>query len=329
MRFVLDEESDYLPVCLSREGWLIYRTLLALSDRGVVRLPTPPIYLQVSRAALFRAYLCHRDVFEKSLGYKFNGSVETLLLERYALTSKDMLSCFSELYLKNEISLPDDKDEFFLAVKEKYDELTTLTSNTFAAYSRYLSELGLTNTDKKILFLDLGYSGTIQTMLTRALSRDTYGKYFVTTAGPEVPVGEHTAYIHGAFKDNVKWGKNYSLLDRSLFFESFMTAPHGQVIDAYCTDSGKIHFFYGRKIASQRYWSLMHQMQQGAIDYVVKYFEKGVFFDTPELEELYDVYAYNKDFFPGHVKEFLCIDDFMIGSAVSSPIKVFFQNNPE
>jgi len=323
MQFVLDDKDDYLPVCLSREGWLFHRTLLALSEKGLARTPQPPVYLRTSRAMLFRAYLCDQEIFRKSLNYKFMGTVGTLLLDRYALTAQDMSSCFSSLYLKKDIVLPDDKDELFMALREKYPDLVRITQGTHAAYSNYLHELGLDDPSKKIVFLDLGYSGSIQTMLTKALARDTHGKYFVTTTEPQVPVGEHTAYLHGAFRENVKWDTGYALLDRSSFLESVMTAPHGQLIDVIQTQNGQRHFVYGRLIVAQRYWGLVDQIHSGAVDYVVNCFEKGIFFDLPELEELYDAYTHNKDFFPGHVKEFLTIDDFIIGFSTPNLISLF------
>ena len=98
------------------------------------------------------------------------------------------------------------------------------------AYLAYLASIEIT--DQSTLHLvDLGYSGTIQSLLGILLSKNTHGHYLIASKPGKHVIEGNTAVMQGYLKEDVKMGDGYLPLDRSMFLESLLTAPYGQFRD--------------------------------------------------------------------------------------------------
>lgn len=319
----LRQHSDsHTPVCLAREGWLIHQLLDSLQAQQLISLPQQAVYLKVSRTLLFRALLGEAELWPIALKNSYQGTVSSLLQQRFGLQGHEFQAFIPVKILDQAVSLPKDAGKI-AGVLHKYSiKLKEQVAETRSAFTAYLDKLGLTH-GKPPLFLDVGYSGTIQKLLTLLLKRDTSGLYFVTIESGTKSVGEFKANIDGTLKNNVKWREGCMLLDRSLFIECLMTAPHGQVIDIRQNQNGSFQFFYGQKAATQTYFQDLQIIHAGAIDAVSHALRHNITYTSDEIAEMYDVFSQSRHALPQEVHHLFSADDEICGNGLVNPIDLF------
>jgi hypothetical protein len=310
-------------VCLAREGWAFNELLQHLSNKNLLDLDRPPIYLKVSRTVLFRSLLGAPDVWSMALASSFSGSLTQLLNKRFGLQLHEIFQLIPEEVLSQFVELPKDSESITATLAPYNEAFFNHVKPTRDAMISYFELEGLFSEDAGLTFLDLGYSGTIQKLITKMLQRDTSGLYFIANSAGQNPVGNHIAMMKGVFRENVKWSDGYLMLERSLLLESLLTAPHGQVLDIRKDSAGRLDFYYGRSAAPQRHFQDLSTVIAGAIQGVEDGFRYGVEFTVPEIEDLFKGFAISPSAIPKSVFHLFDIDDEFSGNGMMNTANHF------
>jgi|GEM_PF-683769 len=319
---------------LAREGYFFRKAYSALVERNLIQ-SAPFDYLFASRTFLFRISIADEETWPLSLGNKFTGSLKKLLVSRFGFSSEVLQDLFDEIQLETTYELPADIDDVSALLQANLDALRALVTRSRSDYIDYLRQLDLSSFERLVM-VDVGYSGTIQKLLTRLLSIDTHGLYFITTAQGTVKAGNGMATFVPVFKDDVKMGDGYYMLDRSLFLESLLTAPNGQFIDikkSYLPHDGsqdfdddidqQYHFFYGRHSYAQDHFMALEALFNGAVQAIVENFHHGVIYSVDEIETLFERYTKSRSTIPSAVWPLFELDDAISGNANVSPMQLF------
>jgi len=315
-------KESKVPVCLAREGWSIHRLLVRTSDIFDTSLPSP-VYLKVSRTILFKALLGEEIVYASALKNDFQGSLLSLLIKRFGLTFDEVFERFSPEVFSSVVSLPNDKENVESLLRNVEQSLRDLVAPTRAALISYLKSEGLSESNVTALMLDLGYSGTIQKLLTYLLQKDTEGLYFIASKSGKTDVGGKTAKMSGVFFNDVVWGEDCVMLERSLFFESLMTAPHGQVVDIREMADGHFEFIYGREAATQHYFQDLKTVIDGGISAAKEGVQSGVKYTPDEVSALYAVFAKTPGALPASVSHLFNVEDDFSGNGIVDAKQMF------
>lgn len=311
-----------VPVCLAREGWCFERLLTQLQARNLVTFEHSPRYLKVSRTLLFRANLGEAFLWPLALGNDFEGGMLDLMRKRFGLQMHEAFSVLPAELLQMHVKLPEQQEDIVTWLTPHLERLKALVAPTRQGVMAYLKSLGLTDGPAPVM-LDLGYSGTIQKLLTRMLQRETFGLYYVATKPGKSMQGGATANLAGVFREGVSWGDGYQMLDRSLLFESLMTAPHGQVVDVRQDSDGGFEFCYGRQAATQRHFQDMQEVFDGAIEQVAEWLAAGVSFTPEEVDHMYENFATRQGAIPQCAWHLFFVDDDFSGNGILNPLALF------
>jgi hypothetical protein len=309
-------------VCLAREGWLLQQLLERLLRERLIELEHPPVYLQVSRTLLFRTFLGERELWPLALKGKYEGKVAALLSGRFGFQPYEYEKVLPQILLKCKVKLPDDMDELSGELGRYSEQLQSLVAPTSSGFRAYVEDLGLGGGATPML-LDVGYSGTIQMLLTRLLQRDTRGLYFIASKPGVTMVGTHGAHMQGVLKEGVSMGDGYHMLDRSLFMECLLTAPHGQVVDVRREQNGEFRFYYGRKASTQRHFQDLEAAHYGAIDGVVHALRHDIDYTVAEIEQIYKAFLGTRNALPPGIWHLFSADDDISGNGVVNPLDLF------
>ncbi len=251
-----------------------------------------------------------------ALASSFSGSLTQLLNKRFGLQLHEIFQIVPEALLSRFVELPKDTDELIeilTPLNRIFFEHVYPTRNAITAY--FKSE-GLFSTEAGLIFLDLGYAGTIQKLITKIVQRDTLGLYFIANSAGKNPVGPHQALMRGVFRENVKWADGYLMLERSLLLESLLTAPHGQVLDIRQNSSGNLDFYYGRSAAPQRHFQDLRTVIDGAIQGVEDGFRNEVHFTVDEIDNIFKGFALAPSAIPKSIFHLFDIDDEFSGNGM-------------
>ena len=313
-------------VFLAREGYFFKRAYDALVKQGFM----PDIercYLRVSRTFLFRICVTDSATWDISLGHKYKGTLETLLTHRFGFSGNQARYLFSEDLLEGDIELPLDLNSVKSLFEERLALLNELTIDSRTDYLSYLRGIGLFESNLPVM-IDVGYSGTIQKLLTILLSKNTEGLYFMTTKGGEHSLGEATATMHPVFQDEVAMGEGYLMLDRSLFIESLLTSPNGQFLDIYARHPAlelkePYQFVYGRESYTQTHFFELSTVHDGAIEAVLHNLLNNIHYSTEEIEDMYALYTGHRHMMPSSAYPLFDVDDAISGNGNVNPMSLF------
>ena len=324
--FIQRFDADYpnsTPVCLAREGWAFERILRRVQSAKLIKNLNTPVYLRVSRSLLYRFFMGDPDCWPYLLTKKFEGTILQFLINRIGMTRDEAEGIIDKTILNTKIELPNDCD-FLQSVLLKHESfLKNYTKLTRDAFIDYVNFLQLTDPSRDITFLDVGYSGTIQMLLTSVLQRDTKGFYFVTCVPEQNTIDTFNVNIKGAFLQNVKWGHGNLLLDRSLVLESILTAPHGQVRDIRKRENGGFEFFYGREALPQTHSQDLTAIIDGAEECVVDNIQNNVSYSDSEISEIYRAFVTPLSAIPEDVSYLFTLDDDFSGNGLLKPTQLF------
>ena len=318
-----DVKPDRL-VFLAREGYLFSQVYQQLVDKGLFP-PLPNTYLYASRTFLFRICIGDPRTWDYSLSHGFYGSLQKLLVGRFGFTLSQVKHIFTESELRVKWYLPFEQKPLEIFLLTVLDKLKGTVVGSRVAYIDYLRDCGVSSAHTPLM-LDVGYAGTIQKLLTGLLKTDTQGLYFIATQEGQYPVGNKVANMKSVYKQGVKMGDGYTMLDRSLFLESLLTAPQGQFVDISKKSELSIqpfNFFFGRLANSQKN---MHELQtvfEGAIEAICHAFENDIRYSVSEIEEMYEKFAYNKHMFPRATWSLFDVDDAISGNSNVNPLHLF------
>lgn len=304
------EQKPSKVYCLAREGYLLKESLLAVDSK------MPIEYLYASRTFLFRITLSNKESWEFSLGHGFEGTMGQFFIARFGFTLEQVCSFLDNEQFTQSVCLPDDRDKIEAVLNENLTEIEQLISQSRSTYLAYLESIGLTKeTSSQSLFLDVGYSGTIQKLLSLLLKSDTNGFYFITTDSDKTKSGSYSAYQHYVYKDKVKMGSGYILLDRSMFIESLLTSPDGQFVDIISSPlkPDSFEFCFGKRNYTQHHFEKLSLVFDGTIEAVKHFSSNQIKFEVEEIEFLFEQYVSKRNLLPSAAWPLFEFDDAISG----------------
>lgn len=281
-------------------------------------------YLLVSRAFLFKLLLSDSRSYEYSLKSNFTGSFFDLMRTRFLLSNYEIEQVFDTDITQELVYLPEDRKKIIATLTDHKTQLDNVIAPIKKPYLAYLASLGVIS-QSTLHLVDLGYSGTIQSLLTILLNKDTVGHYLISSRPGEHLIADNTVKMKGYLKEGVKLGDGYLPLDRSMFLESLLTAPFGQFrgIRFNGLDNKKFDFYYGRKVSSQRYFYELEQVMQGALEYCFLSGKNAIEFSANELELLLNNYLSKPNMIPRCTKHIFDIDDDVTGNGTVNALQFF------
>ncbi|WOD06155.1 hypothetical protein [Marinomonas sp. GJ51-6] len=177
----------------------------------------------------------------------------------------------------------------------------------------------------ELQLVDLGYSGTIQSLLSLLLNVDTHGHYLIASNPGEHKVDGNLVRMTGYLKENVKMGEGYLPLDRSMFLESLLTSPSGQFrgIRTNFLSVDNFDFFYGRKVVAQRHFYELEQIMIGALGVCHHSAVHDVHFSSEEIEQLLYSYMGKPNMIPRFMHHLFDMDDDVTGNGTVNALQFF------
>jgi hypothetical protein len=307
---------------LAREGyWLEKAYRQHLQGVGEQR---ESHYLLVSRAFLFKIMIGDERSYAYSLKSDFQSSFYHLMRTRFLLSDREIKSIFSPAVYEKKVTLPLDKKRVINTLKNSLEGIEATINPIKEAYLAYLTSLGVTQ-QATLNLVDLGYSGTIQSLLGLLLNTDTHGHYLIASNPGEHAIGTNTATMVGYLKEGVKMGEGYLPLDRSMFLESLLTSPSGQFrsIRANVLSPDKFDFYYGRKVTAQRHFYELEQIIHGATQLCFHNGQHDIRFSAEEIERLLNSFLSKPNLVPRIAQHLFDIDDDVTGNGTVNALQFF------
>ncbi|MPW28733.1 HAD family hydrolase [Agarivorans sp. B2Z047] len=262
--------------------------------------------------------------YEFSLKGQFSGSFYDLLRTRFMISNATIQQYFDKKIQTTFISLPNDYEKVSKLLNSQAKLLGKIIAPTKSAYLAYLQSIGLTE-QTTLNIVDLGYSGTIQKLLSLLLEKPSNGHYLIASKPGLNYVYGQTAAMKGYLKESVSMGDGYLPLDRSMFLEALLTSPNGQFQDIRHSPlpHGDFEYYYGRKVNAQKYIHELEQVMQGAIDYVIHAAKHQVSFTANEVEQTLNQHVAKPNMIPRALWPLFTIDDDVAGNGTVDPLQFF------
>lgn len=323
LRLHLDQNKEIKKLYfLAREGFVLEHVYDKLKKLNLIK-SIDTSYLLCSRTLLFKLCLSRRKLWGAVLEHHYSGSLRSLLSDRFQFTSQEIENLCDGQYLYAELDsknlvLPRDSSiviDFFTACETK---LTAVVEPKAKAYLNYLKKIGF-GKRKTEHVVDIGYAGTIQKLLGSLTGKKTVGHYFITT---KKAYNTSTSFFIGHLLSNQEFGNEVPILDRSLFIESMLTAPHGQVVDVKETINGT-EFNFGKKTAAQLNYDQLFEIIEGATQYAIRALDHDCTMSSEELNSYYGRFVSTPYIFPECARELFEIDDSISGLGTLNPIDFF------
>ena len=307
---------------LAREGFL-FRLIFERLQQDAFLPNISSSYLYTSRSFLFRLGIAEEVSLDLSLEHGFTGSLRQLLIRRFGLSESQISGVFDEQKLDENWTLPEQKSELTSLLLSQSTALSELIESKRMNYKTYMQRCGLPSA-KNPLLLDVGYSGTIQKLLSVFLNQDTHGLYFIATKAGNQAVENNHVTMSGVFKTGVAMGDGYLMLDRSLFLEGLLTAPQGQFIDIHKRlNSDDFDFTFARKAYAQNNFHELSVIFDGVIDFVAEAFSNNVRYSNEEIEALFKQFATKRNMIPQVTWGLFDVDDAISGNPNVNPLSFF------
>lgn len=307
---------------LAREGYWLERSFSRYASGQEKSVETR--YLLVSRAFLFKIGLIEPKTHAYSLNFKFSGSMYELLRTRFMLSDVKIREVFSQKELGQKLFLPNDLEKVSALLCTRVEQLTPVIRRSSDAYKEYLTQLGFFEHDT-VDVVDVGYGGTIQTLLSLIFDVNTVGHYLIASKPGKKQIGTKSAVMKGYLKEGVKLGDGYVPLDRSMFLEGLLTAPNGQFQDIRFSplQHREFDYYYGRKVSSQHNFHLLETVCNGALKQMDEFVAHGIEFSRQEIEDLYTTFVTKKGMLPRGSWPLFEIDDDITSEGTVNGIDFF------
>ncbi len=304
---------------LAREGYALQKAFEIVNNHDI-----PSEYLYVSRSFLFRIMLDIEASWEFSIKHNFEGTMEELFQQRFSYSQDQITQVLNSKQRRQEISLPCDYQKVCIILSDNLVKLKKLNNSARKAYLHYLESIGFTSIQFDPVMLDIGYSGTIQKLLTLLVGRDTHGVYMITTQSGKYRLGENTADIRHVFRTGLGMGEGYMMLDRSMFLEALLTAPDGQFIDLIQdVNDESFHFCFGKRTYTQESFSDLEVVLKSALRSIKDNRNVGITYSIEEVEQMYKAYVTQRFMVPKACWPLFVLDDSISGEGTLHPLEFF------
>lgn len=244
---------------LAREGYLLQKGFEEIKRKYYTELSVESCYMMASRAMLSKATIHLADAHDLIKRHGFKGSLKTFLQNRLSLDRIEIDRLAAEHPFLNEAYSPHNCTQALSVAADLF-----ALNEESRLYLEYLDSIGFLAEKSKVV-IDLGYSGTIQDLLSILINADIEGYYLITTPN----TASHSSFPnckHGLIASNVSWG-SCSMLDKSILIETLLTAPNGSCI-GISKESGNYRFRYGAECATQHRFDEISEIFDKALEAV-------------------------------------------------------------
>jgi len=277
---------------LARDGYFLKKIYEFFLQTKQITDQSSPEYLLISRRAILGATL--KD--ETSLKHMvlelgpFQGKLSELIYNRIGLDRSFLKECTLEDF---SISNKEDLHKAYKLLREHIDTINKHTNQEYKSYQEYLKRMKFYDT-KKVVVVDLGYSGTIQNYLHKLTNQVIKGEYLVTTCRVKDVESQESSY-HGYFVDKVDFEHNTSnpIYKYSLLLEAYLTSDKGQLV-CFSKENQPVYKKIDNNITKQQ------RMTDGVMDYIKEMSLLDVDLLDSSDEELKRVSTFLFDFFVSH-----------------------------
>lgn len=201
----------------SREGYYLEKIFNLINNSKISTK-----YFLTSRRAITVTNIKTKDDILKILSTNYDGSLKNLFYNRLGIYLKDEedieIKCPQQLNICEKYV-----DKYFLDILNN----SNLEKDN---YLKYINDNFKDYQNKKILAVDLGYSGTVQYELSKLLNKKIDGAYFIVSDNIKpLSLG---CKVFSCFNDIIYDDSflNNPLGKYSLILESFLTSPEGQLL---------------------------------------------------------------------------------------------------
>jgi hypothetical protein len=224
--------------------------------------------------------------------------------------------------LRESYDLPKEIDKLNEAISKISEELSIAIKEDNESFDLYLKTFGLNKESRCPLFIDIGYSGTAQKILSSILNIPSKGVYLITTAKEKEKINDNEIEMIGSLRNNIRFGSGYVPLDRSLMLEALLTADTGQVVKIIKTPNDCFDFIYGMTTTNQSLFHCCKTIQLGAEQCVIDCFKNRLNWEKHQVEKILESNLHNK-LIPKSLCQFLKIDDMFHSKSVLDSFEIF------
>ena len=294
---------------LSREGHFLhqlYKTYYDLTNRR----KNPSCYFLASRRATSVAAIKSKSEIKQIMQDYYRGTLGNLLNTRLGIqvpNGPDQL----------QVSLPEQTNAVMELLENHIDSLLEKSKTECDLYNRYAQSVLSADAKLRPVVIDLGYSGTIQYYLSLVLNQKIDGFYLYT--GPRKKPLSLGCSCQSLFsKDTDSLG--LAIMDNSLYLESILQAPHGQVLgfkEDKTAPTG-ISVLYRKEDMPPKE---IFTMQQSVLNYATEHaaFEKILGFTVdldPELAVRTFTGIMQSRILPPEILSVFTVEDFFCGNGI-------------
>lgn len=240
---------------LSRDGWFLksaYDRLCSIMPPGSF---VPSVYLEVSRQSLFALSADRKSTFEKMLSSgSFKGSLREFFIERmsYDLGSK---------YDEKIIDLSFDVDFVWSVYQKNIKDIERHCRRNRLGFAEYVDSLRV---GKNTALVDVGYGGTIQSIMQEVLDVGLIGYYFAVNKKISCVEVGFDGKAFGYYGDQRYTSHPLSVIDAySMILEAVFSAPHGKVL-GYGEGGAVVH----SKNINKKHFQFCSKVMDGALNYI-------------------------------------------------------------
>ena len=257
---------------LSRDGWLLrnaYEQILHHSSMKNMlgKLPSS-CYFYCSRSFVGPASIETLSDAEQLLNSDYNGSLQNLLSERFALDINDIAETRrDENFFKKQVSIPGDRREILNYLDQNISQLKKKS----ATYRQTLIKYWNMQVDKceQPALVDIGYTGTMQKSLMKILKQPLSGYYFATNCNSE-PILQQGGKMAGCFGSLLSMEQMNTLpvYRYALLLEAVLTSPQGQLKKFKQKNDGRLEPVFKAPGISQRHFTTLEKIQNGCLEFI-------------------------------------------------------------
>jgi FMN phosphatase YigB (HAD superfamily) len=300
---------------LSREGFFLYGLFQKLQKALGRPSPRATYFYASRRAAIAAAQGVKFDPSEITFGCGFRGTVSELLRTRLGLHLPEEFDLN-----QTEILLPDDTDyvNSVLTLLEPY--IVEHGRRELEALQQYCRQNGITD-EQKLAIVDIGYSGSIQKALQTVLGRGVVG-FYIATVQPVARVEEAKGFAWGCFAERESFATTRcAVLRHGRILESYLTAPHGQVLRFENQKNGYAEPVFKANGFSQSVFPTLSEINDGVnayFDDLLAAFGPDVFLKSPDLKTAqltFEALVEHRIVLPSDVVNALYLEDDFCGNS--------------
>ncbi len=210
---------------LSREGYVLQPAFERLQQAHPGAAALRASYFLASRRATLLPSLQATEDAAALVQGTFNGTLRQLLVARLGTACMQAIQEASPALLERHVFLPDMREEAAAWLQPHLGTVMALAMEQREAYRAYWARI--VGSDRAMV-VDLGYAGSIQRNLARAMGHDVDGYYMALRQGATALAGHGTAqarYFDGRQQEDEA---NSAILQHDLLLESLLGAPQGQ-----------------------------------------------------------------------------------------------------